>query len=148
MKNLFLISVLSLFILTSCDDDNETVMIDTSLPEGTFTAQKSGSFMEQNGTGSTGTAQLGTDSNGTQFLAFGSNFMTNLGTGTVTVYLSTSMDYVADPANGNPDLRLAGIVQKNGQNYYKLDPAAEAKFTHVILWCGSASIPFGYAALQ
>lgn len=139
--------VMALFV--ACDDDDTMeVVIDSSLPQGQFTSDRSGTFVEQNGTGSTGTAELGTDSEGTQFLHFGSNFNTNLATGTVTVYLSTSDTYMADPANGNPDLLLIGPVKNAGENYFKIDPAAESKFTHVILWCGSASIPFGYAQLM
>ncbi|MEQ6121397.1 DM13 domain-containing protein [Reichenbachiella sp. MALMAid0571] len=148
MKKLILM-ILATGILFSCGDDEPTIeTIDTSMPQGTFTASKSGTFTEQNDTGSAGTAELGTDEKGTQFLHFGSNFTTNLGTGTVTVYLSTSDTYMADPGNGNPDLLLIAGVKSNGDQYFKLDPAADSKFTYVILWCGSASIPFGYAQLQ
>ena len=74
--------------------------------------------------------------------------MTELGTGTATVYLSTSATYKADPGKGNPDLKLLGIVAKNGEQYFKLSAAPESKFTHVIIWCGSASIPFGNTPLN
>jgi hypothetical protein len=140
--------LLALFSFVACESDPEEVIIDSSQPQGTFTPVEMGTFVEQNMTGSAGTAALGTDEEGTEFLRFGSDFMTNLGTGTVTVYLSTSQDFMADPGNGNPDLRLVGPVRSNGENFFKLDPAAESKFTHVILWCGSANIPFGYAALN
>ena len=93
-------------------------------------------------------ASLGTDETGTQFLKFGSDFTTTFATGTVTVYLSTSQVFVPDPGNGNPNLRLLGAVSAAGENFFKLSPAAASKFTHVILWCGSASVPFGYAPLQ
>ena len=133
--------------LSGCSND-ETITIDSSKPDGTFTSTKSGMFVEQNSTGSMGTVELGTDSKNIQFVKFDSDFTTNLATGTVTVYLSTSMTYTADPGNGNPDLKLVGIVTKAGENYFKVDPAAPAKFTHAILWCGSANIPFGYAELN
>jgi Electron transfer DM13 len=148
MRKLVLFAIMGILTMSSCSDDSQTITIDTSKPDGTFTASKSGTFVEQNSTGSAGTVEIGVDSKGTQFLKFGNDFTTNLGTGTVTVYLSTSMDYVADPGSGNPDLRLVGIVSHAGETFYKLDPAAESKFTHVILWCGSANIPFGYAAVQ
>ena len=148
LKKFFVIAFV-FFGLVACDDDStNTVEVDLSLPQGTFTASKSGSFVEQNSTGSTGTAELGMDESGVQFIRFGSNFNTNLGTGTVTVYLSTSDEYVADPANGNPDLLLVGPVKTAGENYFKLSPSADSKFTHVLLWCGSANIPFGYAELN
>jgi len=133
--------------LFGCSND-ETITIDSSKPDGTFTPTKTGTFVEQNSTGSMGMVELGTDSKSIQFVKFDTDFSTNLATGTVTVYLSTSMTYTADPANGNPDLKLVGIVTKAGENYFKVDPAAPTKFTHVILWCGSANIPFGYAELN
>jgi len=144
---LSLFTLISLAMFTACDDD-EAVIVDPTQPQGAFTVAKTGTFVEQNGTGSTGTAELGTDENGVQFLKFGSNFNTSFATGTVTVYLSTSMTFMPDPGNGNPELRLVNPVSKAGENYFRLDPAAAAKFTHVILWCGSANIPFGYAQLQ
>ncbi|MEQ9285589.1 MAG: DM13 domain-containing protein [Cyclobacteriaceae bacterium] len=148
MKRIMLM-ILAGSIIMACGEDEPTIeTIDSSMPQGTFTSSKSGTFVEQNDTGSAGLAELGTDEDGTQFLHFGSNFMTNLGTGTVTVYLSTSDTYMADPGNGNPDLLLIAGVKNNGEQYFKLQPAAASKFTHVILWCGSANIPFGYAQLQ
>lgn len=141
----FMALILSVF--TACQEP-DPIIIDTSMPQGTFVSQRSGSIVEQNGTGSKGTAELGTDGENVQFLHFGSDFETNIATGTVTVYLSTSKDYVADPGNGNPDLLLVGGIKSNGESYFKIAPAAASKFTHVILWCGSASIPFGYAELK
>lgn len=135
--------------LVACDDDDDnTVTVDSSLPDGNFTAQRGGSFVEQNATGSKGMAQLGTDSKGIQFLRFGSDFTTTFATGTVTVYLSTSDTFKPNPGAGNPDLQLIGPVRKAGENFLKVEPLAAAKFTHVILWCGSANIPFGFAELK
>jgi hypothetical protein len=144
---LFALLALASFF-TSCEKDPEEVIIDSSVPQGALNVSKTGSVVAQNDTGSKGTIQLGTDTNNTQFVKFGTDFKTVLATGTVSVYLSTSMNYVADPGNGNPNLRLIGIVQKDGEQYFKLDPKADAKFTHLILWCGSANVPFGYAALN
>ncbi|MDZ4680155.1 MAG: hypothetical protein SH848_18305 [Saprospiraceae bacterium] len=135
-------------LFTACEKETEEILVDSNLPQGMLTISKSGSIIEQNATGSKGAVQLGTDTEGVQFVKFGTDFQTVLATGTVTVYLSTSKDYVADPANGNPNLRLIGIVQKNGEQYFKLDPNADARFTHLILWCGSATIPFGFASLN
>lgn len=142
-----LFSLVSLAAFTSCEKEVE-VIVDPTKPQGAFTVSRSGSFVEQNATGSKGAAQLGTDADGVQFLKFGSDFATNFATGTVTVYLSTSMTFTPDPGAGNPALRLIGPVAKAGENYFRLDPVAAAKFTHVILWCGSANVPFGYAPLQ
>ncbi|NJL75872.1 MAG: DM13 domain-containing protein [Saprospiraceae bacterium] len=151
MKNLF--SLLAMFLVISfstvaCDEDDEAQVIDSSLPSGNFSVQRTGVFTAQNGTPTAGRAELGTDGSNTTFLRFGTDFTTQLATGTVTVYLSTSQNFVADPGNGNPNLKLIGIVNKNGETFFRLDSAIESKFTHVILWCGSANIPFGFAPLQ
>ena len=82
------------------------------------------------------------------WVKLGSDFKTELGTGTATLYLSTSATYKASPGTGNPDLKLVGIVSKNGEQYFKLGAAPDAKFSYVIVWCGSASIPFGNAMLK
>ena len=132
---------------TSCSKNVE-ILVDSSKPQGAFTASKSGSIVEQNGTGSKGAIQIGLDTKNVQFVKFGSDFITNQATGTVSVYLSTSEKFKADPGMGNPDLRLLGIVSKNGEQYFIADPIVQSKFTHVILWCGTAGIPFGYAKIQ
>ena len=150
MKNLMALLFVSFAIfISSCNKNDENIQtIDSSQPVGAFTASRSGTFVAQNGTPSAGTASLGTDEDGTNFLRFGSDFVTELGTGTVTIYLSTSDTFTADPGNGNPDLRLVGIVDSNGESFYKFNSSVDAKFSHVILWCGSANIPFGYAELK
>ena len=150
MKNLTALLFVSFALfISSCNKNDENIQtIDSSQPVGAFTASRSGTFVAQNGTPSAGTASLGTDEDGTNFLRFGSDFVTELGTGTVTIYLSTSDTFTADPGNGNPDLRLVGIVDSNGESFYKLNGSVDAKFSHVILWCGSANIPFGYAELK
>ena len=140
--------VMLAIVLTSCTQEAETLIVDTSLPQGNFSVEKSGTFVEQNATGTAGSVQIGSDEEGVQFLKLGTDFTTGLATGTVTVYFSTSMDYVADPGLGNPDLRLLGVIQKTGETYFKIDPILEDEFTHVILWCATANIPFGYAELN
>ena len=125
----------------------ETTTVDSAKPTN-FTKQRAGTFVAQSGTPTAGAAEIGKDAAGAQWVRLGSDFKTELGTGTATVYLSKSMDYVADPGNGNPSLRLVGIVGANGEMFYKVSTAVGADFTHVIIWCGSASVPFGYAKLQ
>lgn len=132
-------------VFASCKKDE---IVDRTIPNGDFTVSKTGSFVNENASGSSGTAELGTDADGVQFVKFGSNFATNFATGTVVVYLSTSAVYTANPGNGNPDLRLIGNTTKGGEQYFRLDPAADAKFTHVILYCASAGVQFGNAPLN
>lgn len=146
-KSIFPLLMFILLAWTTQSCKKEEV-IDPTKPNGTFSVSKTGTFVNENGAGSAGTAELGTDDDGTQFLHFASNFTTNLATGTVVVYLSTSDTYTADPASGNPDLRLAGYINAAGEHYFRLDPAADAKFTHVLLYCASAGVQFGNAPLN
>ncbi len=149
MKSSLLLGLAFSFLtFLSCTKESDEVIIDSSLPQGAFVASKSGTIVEQSDTKSTGTITLGKDAKGTEFLKFGSDFATVLATGTVSVYLSTSAVFTASPGTGNPDLRLVGPVAKNGELYFKMDPTVPSKFTHVILWCGTAGVPFGYANLK
>jgi hypothetical protein len=151
MKNFKLASLFLLvsFFIIGCDDDSDpsTITINTAVPTGTFTASKTGTFVDQNTKGTKGDASLGTDVDGENFLKFDSDFATTLATGTVTVYLSTSNTLTLD-ASDNSNNKLVGIVQANGETFYKLASAPDSKFTHVILWCGSARVPFGNAELK
>jgi hypothetical protein len=147
MKKLILF--LFVVIFAACSEDTEPVIIDSALPEGTLSVLRMGTFIDQNGAGSAGSASIGTDTKGTTFLSFNNAFRTALGTGTVTVYLSTSDTFTPDPANGNPNLLLVGPVRNAGENFFKIPTGTDlAKYTHVILWCGSVGIPFGNARLQ
>jgi hypothetical protein len=152
MKLIFssaLILAIGLVTFTSCKkDDPVTITVDSSQPQGTFAASKTGTIVAQSGTPSKGTITYGVDSKNVAFVKFGSDFVTELGTGTVSVYMSTSETFKADPAKGNPDLKLVGPITKNGENYIKIEPALNSKFTHLILWCGTAGVPFGNAKLQ
>ncbi|WP_339868198.1 DM13 domain-containing protein [uncultured Algoriphagus sp.] len=149
MKKVFILFYVAFLGLVSCADDTDPVTIDPTTPTGTLNVTRSGTFIDQNGAGSMGTAGLGLDTEGKEFLQFGSNFNTALATGTVTVYLSTSATFMADPGNGNPDLLVVGPVRMAGENFFAIPSGVNtAKYTHVLLWCGSVGIPFGNAPLQ
>lgn len=137
------------FLFASCKKDTETVTVtvDPTAPVGAFSATKNGNLTAQNGTPTTGSIQLGTDTQGSTFLRLGPTFKTELGTGTATVYLSTSATYMANPGAGNPTLKLLGTVAANGERYYKISGTIPSNFTYVIIWCGSANIPFGNGQL-
>tara|TARA_R110000868_G_scaffold16710_1_gene74315 strand:- start:3513 stop:3974 length:462 start_codon:yes stop_codon:yes gene_type:complete len=153
MKRIFIaIFALALTTLTtvscSSDSENTTVEVDTALPVGAFKVTKTGNLTAQNGTPTKGKIEIGVDSQNTTFVHLGSDFTTELGTGTTSVYLSTSNTFTASPGTGNPDLKLIGIVTKNGEVYYKVTGTIDNKFSHLIIWCGSANIPFGNGQLQ
>ena len=143
-----IISVFAFALIGCSDDDVETITIDTAAPAGTFQVARQGNLTAESGTPTQGVVQIGSDSNGTDFVRFSDDFTTELGTGTVGIFLSTSSVYTPDPANGNPDLKLIGNVAGNGEMFIRLDAAPEAKYTHIILWCATANIPFGNAELQ
>jgi len=151
---LFVASALLMTGFASCDDDDDddapqvqTVTIDSSMPQGAFTPTVSGTFVDDNAPTS-GQVQIGTDEAGTQFLRLGSDFTTNVATGTVAIYLSTSDTFTADPPNGNPDLQLVGNITTNGEHFFILDPLYSDSFTHVIAWCTSVSVQFGNAQIN
>lgn len=149
MKKIFVLFYVAFLGLVSCSDDPEPITIDPTKPTGALNVLRSGNFMDLNGAGSTGVASLGTDTQGKEFLQFNQAFTTALATGTVTVFLSTSDTFMADPGNGNPDLLALGPVRMAGENFFAIPSGAStAKYTHVILWCGSVGIPFGNAELQ
>ncbi|MDN3203247.1 DM13 domain-containing protein [Algoriphagus sediminis] len=149
MKKLPILLYVFFFGLVSCSDDPDEIIVDPNEPMGALNVLRSGNFVDQNGAGSTGTAALGTDSQGTEFLQFGPGFNTALATGTVTVFLSTSDTFMADPANGNPDLLPLGPVRNSGENFFRIPAGSStASYTHVILWCGSVGVPFGNARLE
>ncbi|MBU2947175.1 DM13 domain-containing protein [Zobellia uliginosa] len=165
MKNRnFSIALLAMAMTTfmvSCSDDDvetvtvtetitetETVEVDSSLPVGDLTVARSGNLTAESGTPTEGLVELGVDTEDSNFVHFSDDFMTELGTGTVGIFLSTSETFTADPGNGNPDLMLIGNVQDNGERYIKLDATPDAKYTHIILWCATANIPFGNVALN
>ncbi|MEM6261520.1 MAG: DM13 domain-containing protein, partial [Bacteroidota bacterium] len=133
------------------DDDGDSPMtqiIDSAMPQGDFTAMRQGTFVAQNGTPTEGMAKIGRDAESTPFLKFTSDFNTKFSTGTVTVYFSTSETLAFDAGNNNPDAKLVGITSEAGEQFFKLSGAVDSKFTHVILWCASANVPFGYAPLN
>ena len=132
----------------ACSKDEKEVVIDSSMPQDGFNVEKTGTIVAESDTGSKGTIDLGVDGKGTNFIHFGSDFETVLATGTLTLFLSTSDTYTADPMKGNPDLMQIGPVLANGEQYFKINGDVPAKFGYVILWCESAQIPFGYAELK
>lgn len=154
IKNLFLsaLMIVGTLAMVSCEDEDPEVItetIDTSVPTGDLTVQQMGTFVASEFAPSTaGSVQVGTDTDNDVFMRLSDDFMTAVATGTVTVYFSTSENFVPDPMNGNPDLQLVGAIQQNGERFFKLDSAPGSQFTHVLLWCASANLPFGNAQLQ
>lgn len=152
MKNLFNLG-LSLFlavILISCDsgsmaDADKMKPVDAVAVSGPITVVKTGTLTAQSSTNTLGMVQLVTDKDGKYFVRLTENFTTKFSTGTVTVYLSTS-DKLQLSTSGT--FQLISIVGKAGEHFFPLTAAPDAKFTHGIIWCGAAAIPFGFAPLN
>ena len=68
-----------------------------------------------------------------------------LKTGTVNVYLSSSKDLTLSEKES---FQLVAVVNEPGEHYFKLANFPDSKFSHGILWCGAAAIPFGFAELK
>jgi hypothetical protein len=138
----------AVFTFTSCDEEETTIVTIDSAQPNNFVAALSGNLVAENGTPTTGVVELGEDADGRTFLRLGDDFTTEQATGTVTVYLSTSETFTPSPGTGNPDLILVGALNTNGEKFFQVTRDVPANFTHVILWCASANIPFGNARIQ
>ncbi len=145
---LFSMIFIAVLAITSCKKDAETITVDSSRPSGTFTVTKRGTLVAQNNTPTKGTVELGTDVNGDTFLHLTPDFTTEQGTGTATVYLSKTATFTASPGTGNPDLKLVGVVAKNGEFYFKIAGTVPTTLAYTIIWCGTAGIPFGNANIK
>ena len=131
-------------IFGACKKDDTTDIPNTSAtPVGTFTVQRTGTFVHQNGSPTTsGTVQIGLDANGAQWLKFGADFVTETTSGAAIVAMSKSVTY------SDNTVTSVGSLSKKGEQYYKITTPLGNEFTHVIIWCAAAKIPFGNAPLK
>jgi hypothetical protein len=146
--SVFAMAIVSITAFSCSDDETKTVTVDSSLPDGNFSVSKMGTLIAQNGTPTKGKIEIGTDSKGATFVHLGTDFTTELGTGTATVYLSKTATFTASPSTGNPDLKLVGVVNRNGEFYFKLNSVAPTGLNYIIIWCASANVPFGNGELK
>jgi hypothetical protein len=152
MKNLFKLTLplFALILLAGCDsasmtDADKMKPVDEVAVTGPITVVKTGTLTAQSSTNTLGMFQLVTNAEGKYFVRLTENFTTKFSTGTVTVYLSTS-DRLQLSTSGT--FQLVSIVGKAGEHFFPLTAAPDAKFTHGIIWCGAAAIPFGFAPLN
>jgi hypothetical protein len=152
MKTLFKLTLplVAFIMLASCDsesmkDADKMKPVDNVAVTGPITVVKTGSLTAQSSTNTLGMVQLVTNQDGKFFVRLTENFTTKFSTGTVTVYLSTS-DKLQLSTSGT--FQLVSIVGKAGEHFFPLTAAPDSKFTHGIIWCGAAAIPFGFAPLN
>lgn len=150
MKTRSTLLALSLAILlVACGESTEEnptpAPDDTEVVTGTVQVLRAGTLTAQSSTNTVGNVSIVKDSAGKHFLQLSNSFTTKFSTGTVTVYLSTSQTLAL---NSPGNFQLVSIVGKPGEQFFALPGLPDAKFTHGIIWCGAAAIPFGWAKLE
>jgi hypothetical protein len=138
----------------ACSKDTTATVTPANGPIGTTTTLKTGTLKPENGTPTAGMVSVVRDSNNDEYLAMGSDFKSDFGTGTVAVYLAKAATNIksqrtttAGAPNGLGNVLALGFVSKNGQQYLKL-PAASSAFSYVVFYCETVEINFGNASLQ
>lgn len=139
--------VIALFVLVGCDksEGNPIAPDDNTMVMGQLDVIKSGNLTAQSSTNTKGTVSIVKDKEGKYFIGLSENFTTKFSTGTVTVYLASSQTL---NLNSSGSFQLVSIVGKPGEQFFNLPGLPDPKFTHAIIWCGAAGIPFGFAPLN
>ena len=151
MKTYALITGLLLsFILISCGsessgDNDPSIPDNTQEVTGTVQLIKGGPLTAQSSTNTRGMVEIVKDQQNKYFVRLSDTFTTKFSTGTVTVYLSTGQTL---NLNSQGSFQLVSIVGKAGEHFFALPGKPDDKFTHGIIWCGAAGIPFGFAPLN
>jgi hypothetical protein len=152
-KSVSALAIASCFVvfISSCKKDNPTpTTVYTSDPVGTQTSLKTGSIINANGPGTSGTLSIVQDANSNQFVKLNSDFMSGFSTGTVVVYLAKTSESIKTQRNGGTtasNIQAVGFVGSNGQHYLKI-PTSYSGFSYVVIYCETAEINFGYATLN
>lgn len=134
--------------IISCSDKNDgdpSTPDDNAMVMGQVDVLRSGTLTAQSSTNTVGTVAIVKDKDGKHFVRLSENFTTKFSTGTVTVYLATSQTL---NLNNSSTFQLVSIVGKPGEQFFALPGLPDSKFTHGIIWCGAAAIPFGFAKLE
>lgn len=142
-------AVIATFFMSCSDSDKKDKlpnMPDSSdMVTGQIQVLQAGPLSAQSSTNTRGMFQIVEDEDGKFFVRLTDDFTTKFSTGTVTVYLSTSESLDLDQSGS---FQLVSIVGQAGEHFFALPSVPDAKFTHGIIWCGAAAIPFGFAPLN
>ena len=112
---------------------------------GNVEVLKTGTFTSQSGSNTKGMMDLVKDEGGAYFVNLSNDFNSSFHTGTVTVYLSNSKEL---NLSEKTSYQLVAVVNEPGEHFFNLSSFPDAKFSHGILWCGAAAIPFGFAEFK
>ncbi|HCD86948.1 MAG TPA: hypothetical protein DEQ87_04805 [Algoriphagus sp.] len=142
-----LLAISFLTFMLSCSSDSMEPIIpdDSNQVSENFAVLKTGTLTPQSSTNTRGMVQLVRDEDNKFFIRLSDDFTTKFSTGTVTVYLSTSQSL---NLNNTSTYQLVSIVGKSGEHFFSLPGMPDEKFTHGIIWCGAAGIPFGFAPMN
>ncbi len=148
IKNMAVVAFVA-FLFTACKKDDPTTKF-TSDPVGTQTSLKTGTLVNVDGPGTSGTLAIIEDADKNQFVKLNSDFKSGFATGTVVVYLAKTSESIKVQRDGGAtatNVKAVGFVNSNGQHYLKL-PSTYDGYSFVVLYCETAEINFGYAPLQ
>lgn len=149
IKSFFIAATFSI-LLSSCKkkDDPTPTTVYTSGPVGDQTSLKTGSLVNVDGPGTSGTLAIVQDGNGDQFVKLNSDFMSGFSTGTVVVYLAKTNESIkVQRTAAASNVKAVGFVNSNGLHYLKL-PSSFTGYSNVVLYCETAEVNFGYAPLN
>lgn len=150
----FIIALLFTIFSSACNSSGDEVPKNPEVTSRTSEMVKvtgivevlnTGTFTSQNGSNTMGMIDLVSDESGSFFIKLGSDFTSSFHTGTVTIYLSTSKNLTLSEKSS---FQLVALVNEPGEHFLKLENFPNTKFSHGILWCGAAAIPFGFAEFQ
>lgn len=142
----FYFILVSILLLAACREETDEAPMNPAVEVSEpLEVLKSGALSNQSGAGTRGTMRLIKDASNKHFIELSDNFTTKFSTGTVTVYLSTSASLRLNEAGS---FLLLGLANKPGSHFFELAGNPDPKFTHGIIWCGAAGIPFGNAKLD
>ena len=151
MKQYLFLSFLIALLACSKDVTTDTTIKEPAKPTvpittpTNLTVLKSGKFNGANGYPSEGTAQLTKDSLDRHSIRLAEDFTTSFATGSVTIYLATSM--VLKLADANSYIKL-GVIDKKGAHTFALEGKPTGNFNFVIVWCQPAGVKFGHAEMK
>ncbi len=152
-QKIVMFSVATLIAIAGCkkDDPAPAQTVFNVGPVPPTTTLRTGTLTAENATPTAGSVSIVRDANNEEWISFGSNFTSTFATGTVAVYLAKSNARIGSqrtlPPPPVPNILSAGFVAVNGAQSIKIR-ASSTGFSHVVLYCETAEINFGNAAMN
>jgi hypothetical protein len=148
MKRIFVLS--ATLIALGCKSDDPTASGPTNQvnPPVQRTVVKTGTFSGQNGYATSGGVEIVRDSTGAEFVLTRSDFRVSGGAGTITAWLTDGTG--AGNLNSSSTKVHVGTINSGFAGVYTFPIPAPGlgAHSHVVMFCQSARVNFGNAALQ